>query len=76
MLCNAVGIFGSHVFQLLPYWMQDLMCKPDPAHTFANETKSAIDSFTGWLYFILCYDHRIAIVHLPLDHPQAKLTKI
>ena len=45
-------------------------------HALANETKSAIDSFTGWFFFILYYDHRIAIVHLPMDHPQAKLTKI
>ena len=42
-----IGVFGSHAFQLLPYWLEHLMRKPDPAHTLANEIRSIIDSVTG-----------------------------
>ena len=41
------GIFGSHAFQLLPYWREDIMRKPDPAHTLANEITAILQGFTG-----------------------------
>lgn len=32
---------------LLPYYRDDMMRRPDPAHTLGNEGRAIIDTFTG-----------------------------
>jgi hypothetical protein len=43
----CAGIHGSHAFMLLPYWDEQMMRRPDPAHTLGNEGRAIIDTFTG-----------------------------
>jgi hypothetical protein len=44
---HFAGVIGSHALQLLPYWKDDLMRNPDPAHNLKNEAISIFEGFTG-----------------------------
>ncbi len=56
---KETGIFGSHAFQILPYWDVQAMCHPDPAHTLSNECKgifqllSKVKAFTPRLLEVI-----------------------
>ncbi|GAX85928.1 hypothetical protein CEUSTIGMA_g13344.t1 [Chlamydomonas eustigma] len=44
------GVYGSHALQLLPYWRENIMRRPDPAHTLQGEGLALAKQVTGVEY--------------------------
>ena len=57
------GVFRSHAFQLMPYWLEHLMRKPDPAHTLSNEIRSIIDCMTGKMDGLNVWEYQLLYIY-------------